>query len=481
MSKSCSRRDFLRVASLGATGVLLAACQAKVVEVTKVVERVVKETVIVEGEVKTIEKVVKETVVVEKIVDKEPAGPKGKVVRILQSSWAVAEVPFDRTAREFSAAHDGLTVKVETKGEGWDTKLVAQIADGSVAWCALGINTPFVNMMQWVKTGMIQPMDDYIAASKEEGAAEMLPDMIDVVRQDGMYEGKFYAVPYSWENITFNWRVDYFNAVGVTEAPATYDDWLSVALELKKWGAAEEIYPTSFAGQIDTDIWTCLTGRVDNCFRDDGLLKWDSPEMEESLAFMYKLVVEEELTPPHGSDGWLDAYYAGKVASVQAQSSRGVWGQNAFGTDKVATSPVPTKAKGYSGSGTSVWGNCTSLINKGPYPQEAMDYLIYTIGPQNVGFHKAIIKSGKTPIYESIYENVIQTDPQFRTYQWMIGQLESARKSRVTPRDCKILLQSSAYQKHVVPFLEKGAGVSPKECALAIWKDIQAEVAKQKL
>jgi ABC-type glycerol-3-phosphate transport system substrate-binding protein len=481
MLKSVSRRDFLRVASLGASGVLLAACAPKVVEVTKLVERVVKETVIIEGEVKTIEKVVKETVVVERIVEKEAAASKEKIVRILQSSWAVGEIPFDRTAREFSAANDGVTVKVETKGEGWDTKLIAQIADGSIEWCALGINTPFIAMRQWVKTGMIQPMDDYIAASTVEGADAMLPDMIDVIREDGSYEGKFYSLPYSWENITFNWRVDYFNAVGVTEAPATYEDWLEACLELKKWGAAEDIYPTSFAGGLHTDAWAILAGKMDNCYLDSGLLRWDSPEMEETLAFMYKMIVEEELTPPHGSDGWLDAYYSGKVASVQAQSSRGVWGQNAFGTDKVATSNVATKAKGYVGSGTVVWGNGTSLINKAPYAQEAMDYLIYTIGPQNVGFHKIVIKTGKTPVFESIYSDVIATDPQFRTYQWMLGELENARQSLVCPRTCEFSIQHSAYKKHVVPFLEKDAGVSPKECALAIWKDVQEEVAKVKL
>ena len=93
MSKSVSRRDFLRVASIGATGVLLAACQPKVVEVTKLVEKVVKETVIVEGEVKTVEKIVKETVVVEKVVEKEAAAPTDKIVRVIIDSWLWARSP----------------------------------------------------------------------------------------------------------------------------------------------------------------------------------------------------------------------------------------------------------------------------------------------------------------------------------------------------------------------------------------------------
>lgn len=64
MSKLHSRRAFLRFAGIGAAGALLAACTPKVVE-----------------------KVVKETVIVEKTVEKEApaaaAGAQGKEVRIL--------------------------------------------------------------------------------------------------------------------------------------------------------------------------------------------------------------------------------------------------------------------------------------------------------------------------------------------------------------------------------------------------------------
>ena len=75
MGKKVSRRHFLRGLGVAAAGAAVAACQPKTVlvetevekEVTKVieVEKVVKETVVVEGTPKTVEKVVKETVVVE--------------------------------------------------------------------------------------------------------------------------------------------------------------------------------------------------------------------------------------------------------------------------------------------------------------------------------------------------------------------------------------------------------------------------------
>lgn len=66
MSQSLSRRGFLRYASLAGSGLMLAACQPKIVEVEKVVTQVVEKEVtkVVEGT----PQVIKETVVVEKQV-----------------------------------------------------------------------------------------------------------------------------------------------------------------------------------------------------------------------------------------------------------------------------------------------------------------------------------------------------------------------------------------------------------------------------
>jgi len=202
--------------------------------------------------------------------------------------------------------------------------------------------------------------------------------------------------------------------------------------------------------------------------------------MIEALTFMKKMVVEEELTPPHGYDGWLDSFYGGKVASVHAQSSRGVWGQNAFGTDKCTTSPMVHQTKG-GGSGAPYWGNDVSILNKAPYPQEATDYLIYTMGPQNLGFQKTVIRTGKTPVYNSVYEKIIKTDPQFRTYQWMIAMREDVEGAVPLPQTTWIDIQYDAYNKHIVEFTEPDSTMSAEECGQLILKDAKEEIAKQKL
>jgi peptide/nickel transport system substrate-binding protein len=81
-ARKLNRREFLHVATAAVAGVATASCAAPTPEV---VEKVVKETVVVEKEVeKEVEKVVKETVVVEKEVEKE-------VVVTVEVEKAVAE------------------------------------------------------------------------------------------------------------------------------------------------------------------------------------------------------------------------------------------------------------------------------------------------------------------------------------------------------------------------------------------------------
>lgn len=407
-------------------------------------------------------------------------GAQGNVVRILLPSWATGEMPFDTTAREFSELNPDTTILIQTAGEGWDTKVMSQIASDTLEWSGAGIaSSASSSLPRWILTEMIQPLDDLIAASQVEGAGTMLEDLLPVLRAASTYEGKFYGIPYSFENISFNWRTDYFAEVGATAAPANWDEWLEIARALKEWGAAEQIYPTSFIPDLDASVGTLIYGSTAEPFGEDMLLKWESEEAIAALAFYRQLVLEEELTPPHGFDGWLDAYYAGKLASVQAQSSRGVWGQLAFGTEAVRTSPVPTRVE--ENAGTPFWGNCVGVLNKAPHAQEALDYFVYTMGPQNLTFQKTAIHTGKTPVYQSIYDDVINTDPQFRTYAWMNDMREQVERSVARPFNNYFSIQDTHYRNFIVQLVEPGSTMTPEECAKAIAEAARAEIAEQKV
>ena len=459
-----SRRMFLRGALLTAAGIAAAACQPKTV--------IVKETVEVGTE--------KE---VTRVVEKE--APKGKKeIRILLSSWAIVEMPFDMMAREYNEQHPDLEVKFETTFEGWDTKVLGQIRGGNLEWSGAGIMTPFLDIVKWVETEMAQPMEDFIHASTEEGANAVLTDMIGTVKEDAGYEGHVYGLPYSFENITFQRRTDLFAEAGVTEAPKTWQDWYDSCVALKRHletQGREDIFTTA----VDPALWRSLGGLIcsasDNPYTSDGLIDWDSDQMRDVLRFVRKLVFEG-LTPPGGGEtaDLYDMWQRGRLASLMSCSSRGVWAQNIFGPEKAETSRIPT-IDGKPHSGSAFWGNCLSVLNGAPYAQEVTDFYIYAMGPQNDRWQKAAIRSGKTPVYNSAYDNILETDPMFNMYRWMLDMREDVEVSVPVPRNTYYLIQNTAWQRWRVEFLKEGSTMKEDELIQHVLEDSKAEIEKQKL
>jgi multiple sugar transport system substrate-binding protein len=107
--QSLKRRQFLKAAALATAGTALAACQPRIVEVTKVVERVVKEEVIVAGTPQIVEKVVKETVVVKEAT----VAPKAKVlVRNIVWGASAPMIPmYESFAQTFMAERPEITIE----------------------------------------------------------------------------------------------------------------------------------------------------------------------------------------------------------------------------------------------------------------------------------------------------------------------------------------------------------------------------------
>ena len=439
-----SRRNFLKASAMTAVGAALAACAPATAPTGGAAE--------------------------------PSTGGEKKQVRIMLSSWAVAEVPFDQMAKAFTEKSEDVEVIIDSSDD--TTKLVAQVASGKVDWSGFGIITPFLDMVSNVSAGLIQPMDDMIAVSQEEGATVLKDDMIATVREDASYEDKLYMIPYSFENITFNWRNDYFAEAGIQGRPETWDAWYEAAKAVKEWGAAEEIIPTSFASALWTDVGAMVTSAMAKPYTDEGLVDWLAPETIGALQF-YRKLVDEELTPPHGFDGWFESFQRAKIGSVQAQSSRGVWGQNIHGADKWTTSVIPTFEAG-GGSGTVYWGNGLGVVNKAPYPQEVVDFFVFAFGPANQDFQKAVIQSGKTPVYDSSYDNIISVDPAFEQYKWMIGMRADVARSLPVPRNTFYLIQHTAYMNRIVQFIDDPS-ITPEQCAQSILDDSMAEIAKQQV
>ncbi len=480
-----TRRRFLGKAAAAAAGLgvlgLGAQCGATPTPevVVKEVEKVVKETVVTE-----VEKEVEVTKVVEKVVEVAPEGPK--IVNILQPSWTLQEIPMDRMTSIYNDLHRGeIEVRLSATVSGWDTKVLKMQEDNNLIFNgALISGVPAWGLGAQVANGMIAPWDPFLAASKEEGADRIKkPDMVAICYDSQVWLGYIWGIPYSFENITYNWRTDYYREVGWEEAPKTWAEKKEVALALKTKFGAEGVIPYAWIGGIHTDIMGDFQSRVKEPWvkvtTPGGIVcnrrvAWTSPECIETFNWM-RSFVEEDLTPPHGTDDWWPLYQKGKLAAVQAQSSRGVWGQKIHGQANVMTSTVPEYEVG-SGCGTIYWNNSPTLFRLSPYPQECVDFHIYDIGPANEDMHKAIIESGKSPVYEWSYGDLIEVDPNFATYLWMVALRDQVERSYPLVPNTDWETDGKYWGKWRVMFFEKGSKMTAEEFGKSIMDEASAEI-----
>jgi multiple sugar transport system substrate-binding protein len=154
--KKFSRRDFLKGVGLTGLGLTLTAagCQPKTVEVEKEVtrvvevEKVVKETVIVEGTPKVVEKVVKETVVVEPTAVPPTAVPEPKPAKVVMMGVGTGE--FSEDELDAFLGQSKYVSEVE-RVEGDSTRLRAMWAAGTPpdVWRASGADVPLYVSLDW--------------------------------------------------------------------------------------------------------------------------------------------------------------------------------------------------------------------------------------------------------------------------------------------------------------------------------------------
>jgi ABC-type glycerol-3-phosphate transport system substrate-binding protein len=219
--KKVSRRAFLRAFGVGAAAAALGACAPKTVvvekEVTREVEKVVKETVLVEGTPVEVTKVVKETVVVQQEVEKE-------VTRVVAQEPESGEIVFwswDEATQKpliegFEAKFPGFTVKHELTQNYYDTFLASLVAGAGLpdcAWCDAHAYQKFA------RTGQLIALDEYLVPYRED----IMPFLWDA----GLVEGKQYGAARRYASEMIWYRKDRFEAVGIDpEALETWDDLL---------------------------------------------------------------------------------------------------------------------------------------------------------------------------------------------------------------------------------------------------------------
>lgn len=357
-----TRRALLRGALAIGAGAIFAACQPKVVE------KIVKETVIVEKEKeveKPVEKVVEKTVVVEKekvvekVVTAVPTAMGPITINLFaRGSKGTGDLAvMEAQLKAYNFAEKFPNIKIEEMGvpseQEYLTKLLTMAAGGkmgSVFWNSIGL----CNYQRFAIKGMMIDLIPFIEAEKFD-IDDFYPGGIKAVT----LEGKLYCLPWRVHpgvgGIAYNRNL--FQEAGVPEPQDgwTLEDLVSTAKALTKdtngdgridqWGYVQSrqdylgwvLFIRAFDGWEISDDWkTCL---------------FNTPEAVKGLTWHYDTYWTYKIQPPAMAvekSTW-DMMLSGKIAMFQT----GMWAQilahqveEAGNQFEVRAVPFPKSPKG---------------------------------------------------------------------------------------------------------------------------------------
>jgi ABC-type glycerol-3-phosphate transport system substrate-binding protein len=410
MSSIVTRRGFLKGTAVATGGVLLAACQPKIVEVEKIitreVEKVVKETVVVEGEAKVVEKVVKETVVVEAAT----AAPKKAVtIRFHARIGEQENKLYAMQMPKFMEANPHIKVELENfPGGEYQAKISTMHAGGTIGdvmWSALGGASVQFHFAQ----GIIRGIDELVAAEGYD-----LNQFYAGCIKGLTVEGKLTGLPFKSHPgsacVYYNEALFGEAGVDVPKPAWTHQDQIEMALAIQKIAGDRPV----FGALMETGWKSFVTG-----IRSYGgqLLSADGNKIqltdEKAMAHiqrMYDLFQTHKVSPtPEQIIGGTSAMWSsGNLGMFQA----GTWAsvlRNTIG-DKFKWMAVnnPIGPGGVGGSDFEV--DCDAITSTTKLPTESFEWLKYLCN-QDSGVLLGVIGGtvgGRPDVYDS---PVLLTDP----------------------------------------------------------------------
>lgn len=405
------------------------------------------------------------------------ASSKGKAtINLLADSWVIQEWRLKDWIKQYNAL-GGDQVHLTQSVQGWDTKALAMIRQGNIIWDGHGIMTPFIEKVEDVASGMIQPVDEYVTASTQPDAKVILSDLVPTVKQDISYKGKVYGIPYSVEAIGQMWLTEFLDGAGLKDNPPTWSATLDAAMKIKSKYESQKVTAYAFNQGLHTSLQALIHAGTKTPYTSDGLLDITGTVSIKACEWMVNLA-KNALTPPHLWDGAYTLWQKKKLGLFLAQNSRGVWAQRIFGMKAAGTGAVPLMEKDGPNSGSPFWSNTFTVFKGAKQPQALVDFYIWLLGPSNKPVQKAIIASGKAPVLQPIYKSMIENNPD---YKWMADFLPVISGSVPYPENSFWNLQNNDILPWISKMVTPPFNLSPQEAMASALKAVKADVSKQQV
>lgn len=166
---------------------------------------------------------------------------------------------------------------------------------------------------EFAANGYLVPLDDVVT---DEDRDDFLPHTLDTTS----YDGKLYGLPYMVHNTVLYYRTDLFEAAGLTEPPATWDEYREYAKVLTDRDAG--IWGTIIAGKQDGEVATRYESYLKQTGSDiadaDGVPTLDTEAGLEVFDMMSAIQFQDVSSPPglHDITEIQGQFLEGKVAMV---------------------------------------------------------------------------------------------------------------------------------------------------------------------
>jgi multiple sugar transport system substrate-binding protein len=416
-ARKLTRRDFLKLGSIGASGVVLAACAAPAAA-----PQIVKETVVVETE-----KVVEQTVEVVKEVEKEVTVKETVVVEQEQAvltiahAWEAAfmdvQIKYDA---DFMARHPDIFVKQINSGWAQHNQIVP-------TWAAAGELPDIIYVhgsraFPWNFEGIMMPNQDYIDNDPEFN----VEDVWEEARRLYALNGKQYEIPYDHGPMIMGYNKDLFDAAS-EPYPAedwTMDDFLAKAKKLTKdpvWG-----YSGYYGGvaNLGNEYGIALVGPFGGAvFNDEETeLLIDTPEAKAGLQFFTDMIHVDKVSPtPSVSQSFPAGIWIAGNAAMFGLATWGVPQMVEFGDFNWDVAPWP---KGPKAQITGSFGSGYGTTRDSKFPDQSWTYLSEYLSKEGMEYMWGASGRG-SPARKSAYQSYLDSEIAPEHAQYYLDALDT--------------------------------------------------------
>ncbi|THV26991.1 extracellular solute-binding protein [Glycomyces paridis] len=252
-----------------------------------------------------------------------------------------------------------------------------------------------------------------LAQQVEAGLVKDLTGKLDCIDQINpialeayTIDGKLYGMPFDAGVVGFWYNIDLFDAAGVTEPPATWDEFLVAVEKLKDSGVA----PIALGGADQWPghyYWTYLAMRtvgLDGLEAAAAAGDFSGEGFVQAGDMVAELAAMEPFQEGFESAGYgeADGQSAVMGEGAAAMELMGQWAPQAArdnsgteGPENLGFFPFPT-VEGGAGVSTEWLGGGNGYAVAADAPDEALDFLCYFMEPEN--YAKAITDASLTPV-----------------------------------------------------------------------------------